>query len=292
MRSGETDKLAYRLAAILSKLYKGESLKRQQLVEEFGVTERTIYRDIDRLDTLVETDEAGHYRLRSAFKCNIQTQHVEALVALLGAQDLFSADTLDRLVKNLESPNKTSSYLVKGPAYEQEMASNHDFKLLDHAIQQGLICHLRYTDKARSVEPYRLINHMGIWYLAAVENGGLKAFSLSRCSNILPTEERFAIDSAIANHISQSDGIWFGSRTLVTLKVTGLAQHYFSRRQLLPHQKTLHEGSGHLLLSCEISHPEQLLPIVRYWVPHVRIEEPAHFNDMLKETLSNYLQSM
>lgn len=111
MRSGETDKLAYRLAAILSKLYKGESLKRQQLVEEFGVTERTIYRDIDRLDTLVETDEAGHYRLRSAFKCNIQTQHVEALVALLGAQDLFSADTLDRLVKNLESPNKTSGNL-------------------------------------------------------------------------------------------------------------------------------------------------------------------------------------
>lgn len=49
MAANEHDTLAQRLAEILRLLYLGEQPDRQQLAERFGVSERTIYRDLSRL---------------------------------------------------------------------------------------------------------------------------------------------------------------------------------------------------------------------------------------------------
>ena len=50
---------AERIAQILMKLYRGEAITCSALVSEFGVHERTIYRDIGRLSGIVERIAGG-----------------------------------------------------------------------------------------------------------------------------------------------------------------------------------------------------------------------------------------
>lgn len=53
MAANEHDTLAQHLAEILRLLYLGEQPDHQQLAERFGVSERTIYRDLSRLGDVV-----------------------------------------------------------------------------------------------------------------------------------------------------------------------------------------------------------------------------------------------
>lgn len=73
------------------------------------------------------------------------------------------------------------------------------------------------------------------------------------------------------------------------LKMGGLP--YFLRRNVLPHQELVEElDDGQLLLRCQVNHPNQLLPIIRYWIPHVRILEPVWLQQQLHDELTDYLQ--
>jgi hypothetical protein len=65
--------------------------------------------------------------------------------------------------------------------------------------------------------------------------------------------------------------VWSG-KSEVILKVHADVVLHFMQRQLLPEQelvKTLEDGG--ILVSSKISHAMQLLPLVRYWIPHVEI---------------------
>ncbi|WP_421339118.1 HTH domain-containing protein [Aeromonas veronii] len=53
MATKEHDTLALRLAEILRLLHLGEQPDRHYLAERFGVSERTIYRDLNRLGDVV-----------------------------------------------------------------------------------------------------------------------------------------------------------------------------------------------------------------------------------------------
>ena len=66
---------------------------------------------------------------------------------------------------------------------------------------------------------------------------------------------------------------------------------HFEQRQLLPEQqviKSLDDGS--LLVSSKISHATQILPLVRYWIPHLKIVNPQSLQQQLEKELQGYLE--
>ena len=75
------------------------------------------------------------------------------------------------------------------------------------------------------------------------------------------------------------DGIWLGEqREEIVMKVAKEVAAYFKRRKLVSNQvieKELEDGG--LLLSAKVAHGNQVLPIVRYWIPHIRIISPNRF---------------
>ncbi len=290
----DNTQLAQRLAEILRNLYQGEILDKHALAATYSVTERTIYRDLQRLGEVVQTRPDGRYELHPDYRCKIQPKHLDALATLLGAQDLLPDSSMQFLwpLLNKASNQERTSYLVKGHAYEHAKASNQLFNQLDSAIAQHQYCQLHYKDKTRTLAPYRLINHRGIWYLAATENGQLKTYTLNRCSAPLPTGETFTPNPATQTCIDESDGIWFGDTQPVTLQITGMAMYYFKRRNLLPQQTLLGETAEHLFVQTAMRHPDQILPIIRYWLPHVRVMEPASLADALKQSLAEGLEQL
>ena len=75
------------------------------------------------------------------------------------------------------------------------------------------------------------------------------------------------------------------------LKVESEVAGYFSRRDILPNQaivKTLADGG--LLVSTKVAFEEEILKLIRYWIPNVRIISPSYLQDKLEEGLKEYLK--
>jgi len=65
---------------------------------------------------------------------------------------------------------------------------------------------------------------------------------------------------------------------------------YFKRRKLIANQvieKELEDGG--LIISAKVGHANQVLPIVRYWIPHIRIISPAGLQEELEKDLASYI---
>ena len=76
------------------------------------------------------------------------------------------------------------------------------------------------------------------------------------------------------------------------LKVHADVVLHFMQRQLFPEQelvKTLEDGG--ILVSSKISHAMQLLPLVRYWIPHLKIVNPCELRDELLIGLRTYMDT-
>ena len=65
----------------------------------------------------------------------------------------------------------------------------------------------------------------------------------------------------------------------------------FKRRKLIDNQvieKELEDGG--LILSAKVGHVNQVLPIVRYWIPHLRIISPEALQQQIEAGLVEYMK--
>jgi predicted DNA-binding transcriptional regulator YafY len=186
---------------------------------------------------------------------------------------------------------------VKGHHYEDLRDKDQQFRQLERAIVAHQYISFYFEKDGGSktyvdVEPYKLVNHKGIWYLAAKDGSKLKTFSFSRINHLLLSESTFEPDSAVEKTLLDDDGIWLGEvRSEIVLKVSKEAAAYFKRRKLIANQvieKELEDGA--LILSAKVGHVNQVLPIVRYWIPHIQIISPDHLQAELNDELSEYLR--
>lgn len=53
---------AERLVEIIIALHRNGSVNRRDLMQKFGITERTVYRDLQALSPIIEHDGKGRYR--------------------------------------------------------------------------------------------------------------------------------------------------------------------------------------------------------------------------------------
>ncbi|MDH0354491.1 WYL domain-containing protein [Morganella sp. GD04133] len=76
----------------------------------------------------------------------------------------------------------------------------------------------------------------------------------------------------------------------VVIKVTNVVAEYFQRRDLIVGQvieKELIDGG--LIISSKVSHKNEILPVVQYWLPHLRIISPENLQQELEAKMKKYL---
>ena len=286
--SSTGEKLAQRVSHILALLHQGDTINKHQLAQTFGVNVRTIERDlILRLQGFAERNEAGHWQLTQSARSTIPASHLHGYAQLVGTQQLFPDPSLRFLLEQLQTPAPQRAMQVQPTPQEDLRAQGPQapqaFAQLQYAIAQRHECRFAYKAKPRHAQPYRLIHKNGVWYLAAVEEGRLKNFSVALIAELQVDEaSRFTPDPAHQDYINANDDVWFTQQTTeVLLRVAPEVAHYFSRRALLPQQQQRPDADGSLLVTTHINHPHQLLPVVRYWLPHVRIVQPQQWHEEL-----------
>ena len=298
MTRGQHDTIAYRLSQILIKLNQGDHLDPSGLAEEFGTHVRTIQRDLKvRLAYLPLLKTKGRYHLEPAYLGKLNFKDIERFAAQAGVKGLFPS--LDRdFLKNLLGDQMHAPWLVRGHHYEDLSALQDVFSSLETAVIQNSVLTLDMLKDGRiqtynPVNPYRLINTKGIWYLAAVHDGRLKTFGVGKIRSVQVHATTFKRDANVDEHVQTEEGIWHSSQLQqVLLSVAPAAADYFKRRQLIPRQKIVSESlDGTLTVETMVGHQNQILPIVRYWIPNVRIVSPAAWNDELISQLAGYLST-
>ena len=286
------DKIATRLAQILNKFNSGERLSVDDLVEEFGVTKRTIQRDInERLSYLPIKKQNNLYYLEEYYLGKLNFKDMKNFATLSGIKELYPSLQEDFLKDILDS-TISKAYVVKGHSYEDLSDKTDEFKLVESAILKHQQIKFKYKDKNRTIQPYKLINAKGIWYLAGVEKETLKTFSFKKISKLKLDDVTFEIDTNILETIKNDDNIWFSVKQIeVVLKIDEEVAGYFSRRDILPNQHIVKNlADGGLLVSTKVAFEEEILKLVRYWIPHATIVSPTYLQEKLENGLKEYLK--
>ncbi|MDH0901355.1 WYL domain-containing protein [Comamonas aquatica] len=286
------EKLAQRLSHIISRLHQGDVLEKRQLAQDLQVNVRTIERDLgERLYGIAEQNADGCWQLVSTSRSSIPSKHLHGYARMSGTEHLFPDNSLDYLLGQLQTPEQQRTTHVQAIAHEDLRARTEVFFQLQTAIKQKNPCHFEYKDKARTVQPYKLIHKNGVWYLAAEESFKLKNFSIALIKGLqVDAASHFTPKRNHQDYIAAKDDVWFTEDTTeVLLRVAPDVAHYFLRRPLLPYQQQRQDTDSSLLVTTKINHIDQLLPVVRYWLPHVRIIQPQAWHEELKDGLRQAL---
>lgn len=287
----EHDKTAFRLASILVKLNEGENPTIQELAEEYNVSVRTIQRDInERFSYLPIQKESGKISLDQAYLGKLTNDDVRSFAALSGVKSLFPSLDNDFL-RRIFDDTMRSAYIVKGHNYENLSGKEDTFKTIEKAILEHQKISFWYKSTKRVVEPYRLVNQKGIWYLAGVEDK-LKSFSIAKIFDPQMFGESFSPNTEITKLIEQSDTQWIGAEPKeVVLQVNSAVAQYFRRRKLIPDQTIEKElEDGDIIVSGRFNDEAQALNIVGYWLPYIKILSPKPLQQTFNKLLGEYLQ--
>lgn len=297
MTDSSHDTLVYRLAQMLVKLNQGEKLNPQALADEFGVNLRTIQRDLNiRFAYLPLQKTDGYYHLDPTFLGKLSTKDVDRFAGLAGVRGLFPSLS-DDFLRDIFDARIQAAVMVKGHDYENMAGKEAAFRSLEQAIvgRQHIAFDYQKDSGLKSysgVAPFKLINHKGIWYLAARDGEKLKAFSFSKIEKLRVLESRFPADPDIDKQLAEEDGIWLSDdKKEIVLKIDCEVAGYFKRRKLIANQvieKELEDGG--LIISAKVGHPNQVVPIVRYWIPHIRIISPEGLQAEMEKELTEYLK--
>lgn len=296
MTDSHHETLVYRLSQILVKLNQGLKLDPKALADEFKVNLRTIQRDLNERFAYLPLEKLdGHYRLDPTFLGKLSTKDIERFASLAGVRGLFPSLS-DDFLRDIFDDRMQGALLVKGHNYEDLRGKEKLFGTLEKAIYDRKQVCFDYAKEGTlkgyaGVAPYKLINHKGIWYLTALDADKLKSFSFSKIQHLKVLDTGFEWDATLDSKIASDDGIWHSdNQREVVLKASPEVAGYFKRRKLIGNQvieKELSDGS--LIISAKVSHDNQILPIVRYWIPNLTIISPESLQAELEQALSAYL---
>ena len=296
MTDSHHETLVYRLSQMLVKLNQGLKLDPKALADEFKVNLRTIQRDLNERFAYLPLEKVdGHYRLDPTFLGKLSTKDIERFASLAGVRGLFPSLS-DDFLRDIFDDRMQGALLVKGHNYEDLRGKEKLFGALEKAIYDRKQISFDYAKEGTlksytGVAPYKLINHKGIWYLTALDADKLKSYSFSKIQHLKVLDTGFEWNAALDSKIASDDGIWHSdTQREVVLKASPEVAGYFKRRKLIGNQvieKELADGS--LIISAKVSHDNQILPIVRYWIPNLSIISPESLQAELEQGMKAYL---
>ncbi len=227
------------------------------------------------------------------FLRRLSLKGIERFATLAGVAGLFPSLSVEFL-RDIFDTRTEPALLVKGHHYEDLRGKERAIKDIERAIVACRRLRFAYPgnngSKSYEVDPHKLVNLKGVWYLAARYEGRLKTFSFSKLDLPIVTDVVFEPDPKLLEQLQTDDGIWTSNKPIeVVLTVDAQAAPYFRRRKLIANQVIDKElANGGLIVSAKVGHANQVLPIVRYWIPHLRIIAPQELRVELEKALQNY----
>ncbi len=304
MAKHDYDKILTRLTTILSRLNKGEALSVTELSREFGVSDRTIQRDFNNhlKDAFPIYQEKKKWKMRDGYKLE-KSSSVEDIVVLdimekiiEGAGQKFSSKA-EKLLSKIKNDSLNPFYAKLD--MEDIGDKLQEAQQLENAIKdkKAITCFYALEDGTKKLElkPLKVANYEGFWYLIALDarNDILKKYYLKNIKMITVTDQIFQTTTKLEELLKNSISVWFNEGVepyRVHLQISEEIAKYFKRKPISKTQRieSLY-GDGSMDISVEITHDMEIIPLVKYWIPHIKVLEPLSIKDLIENDLKDYI---
>ncbi len=305
---------------ILKTIEAGRFTSSAKLAHEFGVTERTIRRDIEALQEAgfpIYDDRANGkkvWRLVEGYRQKLdQGFSLSELAALYFSRNMlsflggapFGQDLESAFAKIREAlPQKSLPFLSR----IQDLFSARPDPWKDYSKKQdviaGLIDAILHQRQARvayysfnsrrtksyDLDPYRLVYYRGGLYLyaRAHEYGEVRTFAVERVQKVEVLDQGFEVpaDFSPTEYARSAFGIFGGKAETVELFFDASIAGYVRERNWHESQRLDDEPDGGVRLTLEVAPSFDLKSWVKGFLPHVRVERPASLREEIARELA------
>ena len=299
------DKTLRRLNTIIVRLNNGESLSVKELAEEFNVSIRTIQRDFnDKLVGLYPIyQDKRKWKMQDGYKIEKATS----------VEDTIVLDILEKMTDGLGSKfsTKAKKLLSKiknehdNPIYaklnmEDISEHIHDIAILENAMKNRNLIIATYDfieyKKELKVKPLKIANYEGLWYLIALDarNDKLKKYHLKSISDIKILETTFSTKKELIELLDNSINVWFNDDREPFEVILFLDKHAaktLKRKPISKSQRVISEyKDGSCDISLKITHEREIISIIQYWMPHIKIVFPQWIHERILGHIDRFVK--
>ncbi len=284
----------FRQFRIIKRLYAFEELQGSLVAKEYAVSSRTLLRDMRKISTIIPLiNKNGIWLLDANALTATTTQLNQTLLSSFAHNMQIELSCLDKT--NLSKDKVSFAIEYSGlPKYLGEM--------IVQSLEKELCCSFRYVkpkeSSQREVDPIKLYTENGLWYLIAKDHKDdrVKSFHLSKIEAFKQLDLPTSLTPDMLREADEMKSVWSSAdkeNYLVKLYIKPSIAHYFSEIKLHKTQgvSDRHHDGG-LEVHCHITHKLELLPVIKSWLPHIYILEPAWLSEELMSDLEYYGDEM
>ncbi len=308
-----------RLLTVLNLIRSNRVMTTSQLARECGVTERTVYRDIQSLGEAgapVYYDK-GYRLLGSAFlpPLNLTTDEYLALRAAIQGSPLMEMKSYIQELKSVtakidaamngqlsEQIRKQHSRMQLSPKVTADNTrSDLTMRLLRQAVDGNVVLKITYHsvssgESVRSVDPYFIVFRGHAWYLLGYchRHSEMRLFRIDRIHKITITKNLFERDHKVTleKYFESSWDVYSGEPVEISLLLFGKAAAIVSDGKRHASQRVVKRKDGSVEYTVRVAGTEEILRWIIGFGGEARVISPPELADqvcrMAAEILKNY----
>ncbi len=295
---------------LLKELLEGNkiSLKDFSAVHEISVrTSQRYIEDITEIygENLIKEKDSyslisNHFLEKNIF--SFDKKELEIFVDLCSLIDFNFVNNFDektsRLLKKIQR-NYSLTYTIKQNAFEKIFSKKELISDVKNAIKNKRYANIKYfTDKEfvfTEVKILRIIFTEGNFYIATLTNdeinNGFKFLRLNFITELELSKNTFHRDIEAEFFLKNFQTIFSNYKKEpyeVVLEVDSSVKRFFKRKKFLLTQTEIKEEDN-LFLSYKITNDMEIFPLIRKWLPLVKIISPNSTKEKFKKELEIYL---
>ena len=306
------DKKYYRVLNILNRLNEGP-VRIADLSAEFNVSERSIQRDMERINLTgfqLDAPQRGTYTFAPGVSLNSFNLTSEQLSVLVLMREMAGGlggaikDAFDKVFARATASSAAESPFFAIGSRALNPLTRKFYEDIVFAIENRKKVKVRYVSAQGASEktlcPVKILASENFFYMMASQDGAKELrFAKYRVDRIkkleiLPEEFTPPAPELIKKIIGSATTIWGvneGVKTRIVLKASGAAADFLQSKELLSGQKVSKPApDGSVTVKAVIRHPMEVVPLVLHWMPEITITEPAGLRDEVKNRITAYLK--
>ena len=233
---------------------------------------------------------------------NFDKKEFEILIDLVSLLEFDISNKFDENTKkfvNKIQKQYSQSYMIKQNPFEKLSLKRDLLFDIKNAIKNNRYTKIVYeSDKKYIFDEAKILKIIfaeGNFYIAILTkeelNNGFKFLRLNFISDIKLYSNSFKKDIEAEYFIKNFQTLFssYKEKTYeVILKINPSVKRFFLQKKFLSSQKII-ENKEYLTLSFEITNDMEILPLVKKWLPNIKIISPKTLKDKFNEELKNYL---
>ena len=273
-----------------------------ELAKELDVSTKTIQRDLyEVLNEFGAIKEGRTWKINPKLTQDNLASNEKLILGILdemakGAGRVFYSKAhslLSQVSLQLDHPifaSVNSEYL--------EEKSMLLFEELEKSIKEKVEITFDYEKHNFHVKPLKLAFFDGFWYLLALhikkDKETFKKYHLKTITNIKHLENTFEIAEIIEERLRYANSVWFNldEQFPVKLLLDKNIRKYFERKPLRGQSIMGVDRDGSIEIEIKISNGMEIIPLILYYIPYIKVLEPQWLADEIKDRVKGYLKEI